>query len=87
MDSMTILLPIIVGGAIVPVVALIKKTGVADIVRPEFISAILAIAASYGLSQWLAPDATIEMIIQQGLAALGGTSLVYGGVKVVKPKQ
>ena len=86
-ETLTTLLAIVVGGVVIPIVGVIKKTVVVNYIRPEFLTAILAIVAAYGLSLWLVPGITIDDLIRLALASVGGTSLIYGTTKIVNGKK
>ncbi len=77
----------VVGGLVIPLVGKIKQTVIVNYVRPEFLTGLLAIGATYGLSVFLAPDLQINDIIRLAMAAIGGTSLIYGGKKAVVLKK
>ncbi len=77
----------IVGGLVIPLVGAIKQTIIVNYVRPEFLTALLAIGITAGLGTWLAPELSINEIIRLGLAAVGGTSIIYGGKKVIVKKK
>ena len=79
------LMQFFVGGLIIPIVGLLKKTIlVGDTLRPEFVTGMLAIVVAFGLREWLNPAMTITEAVNLGLATAGVTSIMYGGKKVVK---
>lgn len=81
------LMQFFLGGLIIPLVGLLKKTVlVGQVLRPEFVTGILAIAVAFGLQQWLAPEMTTKEVINLGLAATGVTSIMYGGKKAAIKK-
>jgi len=79
MDTIETLLPVIMGGAIWPIVGLLKITKIP--IRPEFLALVLAIAAAWGLTIWLAPGTEWSAIINMALAAVGTSTVLVAGKK------
>lgn len=83
-STFELLMAAVIGSGIIPLVGQLKKTKIVEWVRPEFITAVLAVGLGFALAGWLMPEATATEIIKQALQAVGVTSVAYGGWKAVK---
>jgi hypothetical protein len=86
-ETLNQLLMAIVAGLIIPIVNGLRATSITNYVRPEFLVGLLALAAAWGLTAWLAPSTPPEEWIVLGLAATGATNIIHGGVKLRRKKE
>ena len=85
-EVMTMLLPFIVGGLIIPLVGALKKyvAFVGDVIPPEFVQGVLIMITVYFLAGYFSPEMTIAEVIDYSFKVTGGVTIAYGGVKVYK---
>ena len=74
----------IVGGVIIPVVQGLKKFSFFDAVKPQYLSAILAFLAVWGLSYFFNPGMEIAEIVASALASIGMSATVHAPLKHTK---
>lgn len=82
-------LPYIGGGIIVPIIGLLKKTPLFNVVRPEFLKLILFALTTWGMFAWLYPEfvLTFAEVMDIAFQGVGVAVTIYGGVKVVKKRK
>jgi len=84
METLELLLPFVMGGAIWPIVAVLKKYVP---VRPEFLALVFAFFATWGLTTWLVPEPTAWIdIIKIAVGAVGTAAVLVGGTKIATNK-
>lgn len=89
METMTTLLPIIAGVIVPPVVFLFKRLSVwiskdnADLIPPRTVTAVLAVAITYGLNAWLQAGMSLGEVVTFALTIVGTSVLVHGGSRSV----
>ena len=82
-QELSFVFALVLGGLIVPLVEWLKRFEfVGGIVDVSFVTAAIAIAVSFPLAHWLAPQMTNAQVLQFGVAALGGATVMYRGLKV-----
>ena len=82
-QELSFIFALVLGGLIVPLVEWLKRFSfVGGIVDVSFVTAAIAIAVSFPLAHWLAPQMTHAQVIQFGVATLGGATVLYRGLKI-----
>jgi ABC-type phosphate/phosphonate transport system permease subunit len=82
-QELSFVFALVLGGLIVPLVEWLKRFSfVGGIVDVSFVTAVIAIAVSFPLAYWLAPQMTNAQVLQFGIAALGGATVLYRGLKI-----
>lgn len=83
------LMPQIVGGLIVPIVAILKKyvVYIGNEIPAEFVVGVLAIIAAVGLDALFPSGMSVEQLIRYALESVGTASVIYGGVRLARPKE
>ena len=71
---------VIIGGIIIPLVQLIKKF--VDI-PPQYITAALAIASVWVLTEWLMPGTSFGEIVRIAFTSIGVSTVIHKGSKQV----
>jgi ABC-type phosphate/phosphonate transport system permease subunit len=82
-QELSFIFALVLGGLIVPLVEWLKRFSfVGGVVDVSFVTAAIAIAVSFPLAHWLAPQMTSAQVLQFGVAALGGATVMYRGLKI-----